>query len=75
MPSRCKGVAAAPERGGEEPGAGGHSDGHRGAQSGEERREGLGVQEWSDGARYEGEFVNGLKHGKGRYTWRNGEVS
>ncbi|XP_071342600.1 ankyrin repeat and MYND domain-containing protein 1 [Trachinotus anak] len=58
---------------GAEPGAGRRVPGHRGAQSGGERREGLGVQEWSDGSRYEGEFVNGFKHGKGRYTWRNGE--
>ncbi|XP_023284574.1 ankyrin repeat and MYND domain-containing protein 1 [Seriola lalandi dorsalis] len=72
-----KGVAAAPQgRGGggrADPGAGRQSTGHRGAQSGEDRREGLGVQEWSDGSRYEGDFVNGFKHGKGRYTWRNGE--
>lgn len=34
-----------------------------------------GVLECHDGSRYEGEFVNGLKHGNGRYTWRNGEVT
>ncbi|XP_028259760.1 ankyrin repeat and MYND domain-containing protein 1 [Parambassis ranga] len=45
-----------------------------GSEVGEERREGLGVQEWSDGSRYEGEFVNGFKHGKGRYSWSSGEV-
>ncbi|KAM9385759.1 ankyrin repeat and MYND domain-containing protein 1-like [Pholidichthys leucotaenia] len=40
----------------------------------EGRRDGGGgVQEWYDGSRYEGEFVNGLKHGRGKYSWRNGE--
>ncbi|XP_054458909.1 ankyrin repeat and MYND domain-containing protein 1 [Anoplopoma fimbria] len=78
MPSTCKGVAAAPgggggAGGGAEPGTRRRSDGHRGAQGGEERRRGLGVQEWTDGARYEGGFENGFKHGEGRYTWRNGE--
>ncbi|XP_031138193.1 ankyrin repeat and MYND domain-containing protein 1 isoform X2 [Sander lucioperca] len=71
--STCKGVAVAPGQGGTEPAAGGQSDDHRGPQSGEERRQGLGVQEWPDGSRYEGEFVNGFKHGRGRYTWKNGE--
>ncbi|XP_068449366.1 ankyrin repeat and MYND domain-containing protein 1 isoform X2 [Clinocottus analis] len=66
MLSTCSGVAAAPELGGAEAGARRPSDGHRGAQ-------GLGVQEWPDGATYDGEFVNGYKHGKGRYTWSNGE--
>ncbi|XP_063748384.1 ankyrin repeat and MYND domain-containing protein 1 isoform X2 [Eleginops maclovinus] len=61
----CKGAAV--------PGASKRSDGLRGAQSGEERRQDLGVQEWPDGSRYEGEFENGFKHGNGRYTWRNGE--
>ncbi|KAL3047085.1 hypothetical protein OYC64_021333 [Pagothenia borchgrevinki] len=69
----CKGVAAVPGRGFVEPGESKQSDGLRGAQSGEERRQGLGVQEWPDGSRYEGEFVNGFKHGNGKYTWRNGE--
>ncbi|GAA6230276.1 ankyrin repeat and MYND domain-containing protein 1 isoform X1 [Lates japonicus] len=80
LSTTCKGVAAAPPPGregggggGVEPGPGRQSTGHRGARSGEERREGRGVQEWPDGSRYEGEFVNGFKHGKGRYTWRNGE--
>lgn len=70
----CKGVAAAPGRGAE-PGAGSQSNGHSGARVGEERREGLGFQEWPDGSKYEGEFVNGFKHGTGRYSWRNGEVT
>ncbi|XP_049910886.1 ankyrin repeat and MYND domain-containing protein 1 [Epinephelus moara] len=73
MLSTCKGDSADPERGGAEPGAGKQTDGHGGAESGEERRQGLGVQEWPDGSRYEGGFVNGFKHGKGRYTWSNGE--
>lgn len=39
-----------------------------------ERRSGFGVQKWDDGSVYEGEFLNGLKHGKGKYTWKTGEV-
>lgn len=54
------GAAAAPGRGTE--------------RSGEEGRRSLGVQEWADGSRYEGEFENGLKHGRGRFTWTDGEV-
>ncbi|CAJ1061145.1 ankyrin repeat and MYND domain-containing protein 1 isoform X1 [Xyrichtys novacula] len=74
MLSTCKGVpVAAPEREGEVPGSERQSNGHRGAQTREERAQGPGVQEWLDGSRYEGEFVSGLKHGKGRYTLRNGE--
>lgn len=41
---------------------------------GDERQQDFGIQEWDDGSRYEGGFVNGLKHGKGKYTWKNGEV-
>ncbi|XP_029002499.1 ankyrin repeat and MYND domain-containing protein 1-like isoform X2 [Betta splendens] len=52
-----KGVAAGAELGGEREGG----------------RPGFGVQDWSDGSRYEGGFVDGLKHGSGRYSWRNGE--
>lgn len=44
------------------------------SQKDNERRQGFGVQEWDDGSRYEGEFMNGLKHGKGKYTWKTGEV-
>uniref|UniRef100_UPI0037E8729E ankyrin repeat and MYND domain-containing protein 1 n=1 Tax=Semicossyphus pulcher TaxID=241346 RepID=UPI0037E8729E len=74
MLATCKGVSAvAPGRGSAGPGSVHQSTGHRGAQSGEERLQGFGAQEWPDGSRYEGEFLNGLKHGKGRYTWRNGE--
>ncbi|MCJ8737641.1 hypothetical protein PDJAM_G00026430 [Pangasius djambal] len=36
-------------------------------------RNGSGVQEWTDGSRYEGEFLNALKHGNGAFTWPNGE--
>ncbi|XP_057697014.1 ankyrin repeat and MYND domain-containing protein 1-like isoform X12 [Corythoichthys intestinalis] len=36
-------------------------------------RQGFSVQEFLDGSKYEGNFVNGLKHGEGRYTWKNGE--
>ncbi|KAM8874305.1 ankyrin repeat and MYND domain-containing protein 1 [Spinachia spinachia] len=39
----------------------------------DEEGQGLGAQQGPDGSRYEGGFVNGLKHGKGRYTWKSGE--
>lgn len=32
------------------------------------------VQEWDDGSKYEGELLEGLKHGTGKYTWTSGEV-
>ncbi|XP_066503535.1 ankyrin repeat and MYND domain-containing protein 1 [Hoplias malabaricus] len=32
------------------------------------------VQQWADGARYEGQFVDGLKQGGGVFTWTNGEL-
>lgn len=38
-------------------------------------RSGPGVQEWTDGSRYEGDFLNGVKHGDGTFTWPNGEVT
>uniref|UniRef100_A0A8C7XYD0 Ankyrin repeat and MYND domain containing 1 n=1 Tax=Oryzias sinensis TaxID=183150 RepID=A0A8C7XYD0_9TELE len=44
-----------------------------GAQVDEERRPEVDVQEWSDESKYEGQFVNALKHGKGKYIWGNGE--
>ncbi|XP_073699724.1 ankyrin repeat and MYND domain-containing protein 1-like [Garra rufa] len=37
------------------------------------KRNGQGIQEWPDGCKYEGEFVNNLKHGTGIFTWPNGE--
>lgn len=43
-------------------------------KAGREKRNGPGVQQWSDGSKYEGEFVNDLKHGSGVFTWTNGEV-
>lgn len=45
-----------------------------GAQVDEERLQEFDVQKWADGSKYEGHFVNGLKHGKGKYMWGNGEV-
>ncbi|KAK5601397.1 hypothetical protein CRENBAI_000334 [Crenichthys baileyi] len=66
MQSPCNGAAApAGVRSG--------SGGGRAAVVGEEGRQGFGVQEWADGSKYEGEFLDGFKHGKGRYSWRNGE--
>lgn len=38
-------------------------------------RQGHGVEELPDGGTYEGGLVNGLKHGTGRSTARNGEVT
>ncbi|MED6276468.1 hypothetical protein CHARACLAT_003353 [Characodon lateralis] len=66
MQSSCNG-AAAPE------GVRSGSGGGRVAAVGEEGRQDVGVQEWPDGSKYEGEFLDGFKHGKGRYSWRNGE--
>lgn len=37
------------------------------------KRNGHGIQEWPDGCKYEGEFINNLKHGDGVFTWTNGE--
>ncbi|XP_043079860.1 ankyrin repeat and MYND domain-containing protein 1 [Puntigrus tetrazona] len=37
------------------------------------KRNGHGIQEWPDGCKYEGDFVNNLKHGTGVFTWPNGE--
>ncbi|XP_034558192.1 ankyrin repeat and MYND domain-containing protein 1 isoform X2 [Notolabrus celidotus] len=87
MPSTCKGGSVAtPRRGGEGQGSEGLQGlGIQDRLQGlgiqdrlprlgvQERLQGLGVQDWLDGSRYEGTFVNGLKHGEGRYTWRNGE--
>ncbi|KAJ8376809.1 hypothetical protein SKAU_G00073890 [Synaphobranchus kaupii] len=43
-------------------------------EGGSAKKLGVGVQEWPDGSRYEGEFVNGLKQGEGVFTWANGEL-
>lgn len=75
LSTTCEGVGAAPGRAGAEPVEEGRSNGHGGAERGQEGRGGFGAQEWPDGSRYEGGFVNGFKHGSGRYTWRNGEVT
>jgi hypothetical protein len=32
----------------------------------EDRQEGYGVESWPDGTKYEGCFVDGLKHGRGK---------
>ena len=34
---------------------------------------GSGVFTWSDGRRYEGEYINDLKHGNGIFTWEDGK--
>ena len=33
------------------------------------QREGFGVYKHSNGDIYEGEWMNNLMHGKGKYTW------
>lgn len=35
-------------------------------------KSGQGAEEWRDGARFEGEYVDGLKHGFGIFLWPNG---
>jgi len=32
----------------------------------------LGVESWVDGARYEGTYKEGAKHGKGKFFWADG---
>jgi hypothetical protein len=31
-----------------------------------------GVYEWSDGRKYDGEWLDNNMHGKGLYTWKDG---
>jgi hypothetical protein len=33
----------------------------------------MGTYEWPNGERYEGEWLNGNKHGKGTWTSKNGD--
>jgi len=35
-------------------------------------QDGFGVETWSDGSKYEGEYVAGKKQGKGKYIWADG---
>ena len=37
-------------------------------------RQGYGVQEWPNGARYEGYWDHGKANGKGKYTHAHGDV-
>lgn len=37
-------------------------------------REGLGLQFWPDGSKYEGQWLRGQAFGKGRMTHANGDV-
>jgi len=30
------------------------------------------VETWADGAKYEGNYENGMKHGRGRFYWIDG---
>ncbi len=34
----------------------------------------MGYELNPDGSYYEGQFINGMKNGKGKYEWQNGEV-
>ncbi len=34
--------------------------------------EGKGIEVWSDGRKYEGDFKNGKKDGEGTFEWSNG---
>jgi hypothetical protein len=47
------------------------------------KREGFGIMSYSNGEYYEGNWLNGLKHGEGKYKnfkkmikgeWKNGEL-
>ena len=33
----------------------------------------LGIYEWNDGRRYDGDWKNNQMHGKGVFTWDNGK--
>jgi len=35
---------------------------------------GYGSFSWSNGNKYEGEFVNDKKNGKGKFTWPDGRI-
>lgn len=37
------------------------------------KQDGYGVYTWTDGRKYEGEFMNGKQHGIGIFTAKNGE--
>ena len=32
----------------------------------------IGVETWTDGAKYEGYYFEGMKHGKGKFFWADG---
>ena len=34
----------------------------------------MGIEIYPDNAKYEGSFRNKLKHGKGTFTWTNGDA-
>ena len=36
------------------------------------RKDGIGVEIYSDGSKYQGEHKNGVKHGLGMYNWKDG---
>ena len=38
------------------------------------RMEGKGIFNWSDGRKYEGEYLDDKKHGFGRFEWPDGII-
>ena len=38
------------------------------------RKHGMGVYDWNDGSRYEGNFHEDKRHGRGRFSWKSGDV-
>ncbi|MFP6887458.1 MAG: hypothetical protein VB997_07835, partial [Opitutales bacterium] len=38
------------------------------------RKHGMGVYQWNDGSRYEGNFHEDKRHGRGRFTWKTRDV-
>ena len=37
-----------------------------------DKQNGHGVETWTDGVRFEGEYVNGCKEGEGKFEWPDG---
>lgn len=38
----------------------------------DDKQEGFGVEIWPDGAKYEGNYVQGKKQGQGKFYWTDG---
>ena len=37
----------------------------------DDKQNGHGIEEWRDGAKYEGSYRDGQKHGKGKFIWED----